>query len=235
MQLVRRSVRKRRRAPTDVLAVPKRLRGYVRTSGNYGRYRQAKGLRPELKFFDTAFADTDIDEAGVIFPSMNLVAQGTDENERIGRSITIKKIMLRGMIYHSTVAALASASCLRLIVYLDKQCNGAAAVSTDILEDGTATNNIVSFRNLANSKRFQILFDNVWDLNPTTARDTGPQAGDLRYYFSVYKNVNIPVEFDSTTGAITEIRSKNIGVYVASTRDEEDSIVANFRIKFTDN
>ena len=62
-----------------------------------------------------------------------------------------------------------------------------------------------------------------------TANDTlGVNIND-----SFYKTCNMPIEYDSTTGAITEIRSNNIGVLLLS-RNGVCTFGSKFRVRFSD-
>lgn len=102
-----------------------------------------------------------------------------------------------------------------MIVYLDKQANGAAAVVTDVLE----TASIDSFRNLANSGRFQVLKDRVVTLNATGGNFGSGGYGSFLYGQSIKWNkgkMNVPLEFSSTVGTLTELRSNNLGIMFIS-------------------
>ena len=120
----------------------------------------------------------------------------------------------------------------RIILFWDKQCNGATAGVTDILESAQYN----SFNNLANKGRFKILMDKRYTLNYMTGIGT---AGDQDYsavfkHGSYYKKCNIPVEYDSTTGAITEIKSNNIGVLLIPSNGTS-GFNSKFRFRFSDN
>lgn len=191
--------------------------GKTRTAGYYGRYNKGSG---ELKFFDV-----NIDYAGVVTigqianaGSLNNIVQGTGENQRIGRKCTIRSIHWRMQLELPRITAAANpppGDVLRIILYVDKQCNGAAALATDILE----TAEWESFRNLANSGRFNILMDRTVNMN----RATGSNTAAASHYSSAsycdiqfHKEMNLPLEFNNTTGVITEIRSNNIGALLIS-------------------
>lgn len=127
---------------------------------------------------------------------------------------------------------------VRYILYCDKQCNGATATVSDILEEVTPGGNDPTYRshlNLANMNRFKILHDKTYKM---IAPNGGPAAGpiwqsgpDIRY-FKIKKRVHLPIEFDSTTGAITEIRSNNIGVLVIG-EGGIAVLTGTYRVRFT--
>ena len=207
----------------------KGMRGKFRKSGYYGRYN--RGPTQEFKFHDVTLNDITIQSTGLITASVNLIAQGTGESERIGRKCTIRGIDWRATInLASTTNPLLATDMVRVIMYVDKQCNGAAAASTDLLE----TADYLSHYNLANRSRFRFLYDRVIPLNVTAAAGNGTanDSFDRRVYFRFMKRCSIPLEFNSTTGAITEIRSNNIGVFLISDR-AISGFTSEIRLRFT--
>ncbi len=198
---------KRARSRLVVMAPAKRVRRR-RTVGR-GRYAAMGG---ELKFFDTTFGPTAVSTGGTITnSSLALIAQGTGENERVGRKCTVKRIDIQGTWIMSSTATTASGQQkVRVIIYMDKQTNGLTAGVTDLLETAT----INSFYNLANSGRFRILSDKFQSLNATAASGDGTTDATFEtskpYKFG--KNCNIPLEFSGILGLLTELRSNNIGV-----------------------
>ncbi len=204
--------------------------GYDRTGGFYGRFA---GRGAELKFFDTTVADATQDTAGSIsMLSANLIVQGIKENDRIGRKCRIRSIMFRGQqIMPTQTSASATGVKTRIIVYLDKQCNGATAAVLSILE----TASVNSFRNLAESGRFQIFHDRTYNMTQIAA---GGQSASNVYPeylkpWSFFKQCDIPLEFGGVTGAITEVRSNNIGVLAISS-DATVTLGYICRVRFSD-
>ncbi len=125
-----------------------------------------------------------------------------------------------------------SSDLFRVMLYVDKQANGATVVNTDLIED---ENDVMSFRKLENIGRFTILYDKFHTLNAPAGSGNGTAADSFIYqkFFTINKKVNIPLEFSSTAGAITEIRSNNIGLAVGTTggNGKLDSL---WRLRFTD-
>ncbi len=216
-------VAKRRRA----VVVP----GVTRKAGFYGRYA---GRSAELKFFDTVKAATSMSATGTISdPSLNLITQATTESARIGRKCTVKSLHMRGeLISPTSTTEAAGGQKARVIIYLDKQANGATAAASDILE---ATVSVNQFRNLSNSGRFNILYDRTFNMSFRAGGGNGT-ASDLFEWmqpWSFNKALNVPLEIDNTDGAITGIRSNNIGVMtVSSTGTTTFGYTA--RVRFSD-
>ncbi len=208
-------------------------KGYDRTGGYYGRY---KGPVSEMKFHDLDIDDASIALGGtIIADSCNLIAQGVTESQRVGRKCTIMGINWR---YNVTLSAATnqnnSSEIVRLVLYQDKQCNGAAATVTGLVE----TSDYQSFNNLANKNRFNILMDRTYQLNATAGSGRGAtdtlSYGEHTVQDSFYKKCTIPIEYDSTTGAITEIRSNNIGVMIFGATGGISSFGSKMRLRFTD-
>ncbi len=226
----RRTVQRRRVAAAAQMAA-----GYVRTSGYYGRYAGSGTRTPEHKFFDTTATFGTVDTAGEINASLNLIPQGVTESTRIGRECILKSLEIKG---DWSIAAAAGAQSplndrLRIIFYQDKQANGAAAVVLDILE----TADILSFRNLSNQRRFRILSDVVVNTNVDAAGGNvgGADTNWASKFGTVARKMklNMPLEFSNTTGAITELRSNNIGI-LAITEGGFTTFKFNARVRFSE-
>ncbi len=205
--------------------------GVTRTGGFYGRFSNGG----ELKFHDVDLDDAVISATGTVTASVNLIAQGVTESTRVGRKCVIKSIMWRGQYSLPEQDAQTTpqdADTARIIMFLDKQANGATAAVTDILESA----DFQSFNNLANSGRFVKLLDKNVDLNVLALGSDGAgviSSGAVNKSFTFYKKCNIPIEFSSTTGAITEIRSNNIGVLLLS-RTGAMGFASKIRLRFSD-
>ncbi len=207
--------------------------GVDRTGGFYGRYSGSRG--GELKFHDVSLDDLVVSNTGTITNSVNLIGQGVTESERVGRKCTIKSFNWKYIVSIPTQDAVATpfpSEVFRIILFIDKQCNGATAVVLDILETAVLT----SFRNLANTQRFVILYDKIHNVQQQTLASDGAgvvSSSAIQYMYNVYRKLNLPIEFSSTTGAITEIRSNNIGVLLISANNvgKFDSEV---RLRFSD-
>ncbi len=233
--------RPRRMTPQSMMAramakkqwVPRRSRGYMRTGGYYGRFARNGGKRgAELKFHDVDLDDASVANSATITDSVNKIAQGVTESTRVGRKCTLRSINWRWRLQLPNGTASASTSdTVRIIMYLDKQCNGATATAAAILE----SDDFQSFNNLANKSRFRTLMDRTYTINSKsgggdgTTEDYGKEGIDD----SFYKRVNIPIEFDSTQGAITEIRSNNVGVLLIS-ESGLCGFASKMRLRFSD-
>ncbi len=191
----------------------------------------------EKKFLDTTKALTTTATAGTIFDaSLNIIPEGNGESDRVGRKVTISNINIQGNFkIPSTATAVDTSDCVRIIVYQDKQTNGAAAVVTDILE----TADFRSWNNLANKNRFVIHMDKKMAQAAMAGSGRGStdtlSYGENQRWWKMNKEVSIPIEYDSsaTTGAITTQRSNNLGVLVIS-ESAKSSVGYVCRLRYRD-
>ncbi len=199
--------------------------------------RGRRAVVRELKFFDNVKGSTNLATAGVILDdSINEIVQGVTESNRIGRKCTIRSVNIHGFWSYPTTQTVANMdNRFRILVYWDKQANGATAAVTDVLESAS----VDSFRNLANSGRFRVLYDRVFTITVAGGMQTAagtPNAIPIIRTWTLFKSCNIPIEFSAATGAIGEIRSNNIGVLgLCSGAAELPSVGYTSRLRFSDN
>lgn len=207
-----------------------RIAGRTRRAGYYGRFT---GRGSELKFFDTTLAFT-IDLTGEVPATgqLVLIPQGVTESTRVGRKCVIKSILIKASLLLTPAAAAAPAGNTVIYLVQDMQTNGAAAAVTDCFTGATLP---TAVHNMANSSRFKILkkFTHSWN----------PQAGATTAYapmsklLTFYRKCNIPLEYSSTTGAITELKSNNIFLFAGADSGTIDDLVAVngvCRVRFSD-
>lgn len=219
-----------RRARAAPITYPvARPAGIERTGGYYGRFT---GKNAELKFFDTTNNFLcDITGEVPATGQLALIPQGTTESTRIGRKVQIKSIQIRGVFTFNPAATNPGADTVHMYLILDTQCNGAAATVPDVFT-GTALREALP--NIANSQRFTIIkkftikFQSMAGIHGALTWEVTP----LDYY----KKCSIPIEYSSTTGAITEIRSNNL-FFIAGTSAATDDLIqfnGTTRLRYSD-
>ncbi len=191
-------------------------RGYDRTRGYYGRFRNAGA---ELKFHDLDVNDAVVAVAGTVQTALCAIPQNDTENGRDGRKCTITSIGWRWeLLLNNTGTLLDTSDVVRIMLVLDKQANGALPAVTDVL----ATDDYQSFNNLANSSRFRTLYDKTISISAVAGSGRGTTDtmafGEKRIQGTFFKKCNVLMEYDNTaiTGVITSIRSNNIFAIVLS-------------------
>ncbi len=208
-------------------------KGYNRTSGYYGRYT---GINAEHKFLDTSTTDATVTSAMKKF-NLCVIEEGPGESKRIGRKVRVKNIHYKGTLTipsQSDTFAFSSAHCVVRLVQ-DKQTNGAEFGATDLLE----TDSFLSFNNLANSKRFRVLFTKYVTLvSPSVAATSATVFNTSED--STWVNFNIPcnieLEYDNTatTGAISTMRSNSLWITFSTSDNELLAIGGTVRIRYSD-
>jgi len=195
----------------------------------------------EKKFFDTVQSTVTLTSGGQnIIPSLNLVSLGNGESQMQGRKITIKRINWRAAITKDieqdpVAANVQAADTIRVLMIQDNQCNGTAAIATDVL----ANDNYTGYMNLANSTRFKIIKE--WNIDmpsgPALWNGTNVISLQATKHIKYSKKCNIDIEFLPQAGGsrvIGEVRSNNIFV-MAWARLGSTDIVSRTRIRYTDN
>jgi len=139
--------------------------------------------------------------------SLNIIAQGSTANQREGRKVIVKGIESRFIFtLASTATAANTTNDCRLITVLDKQANGAAFLEAILFETaGLGTNNLYS---MANAQRFQILSDETFTLNAQASVGGNSVAPSTTKVVKL--TTNIPLEFGSNAGTISDLRSNNL-------------------------
>lgn len=137
---------------------------------------------------------------------------GPDIMNRIGKKVTVHKISLRG---HISVepnttgsATLPEFPCVRMVLFVNKQVNGASTNIGDLLSSGTTAGSatIHSFQNVNNFGRFRILKDKTIRLqDPNIIGTTGAGNSEWVGYQVPFKITHkfrkpLNVHFNAGTG-----------------------------------
>jgi len=206
--------------------------GLTRRVGFYGRYQRSASSRygsgAEKKFFDTDI-NFNFDATGEIPANgqLTLIPQGDTESTRDGRKAVIKSIQIRGNMVWLPGAGTTASSVAYFYCILDTQCNGAAALITDVFTSATMNQNLL---NLNNSGRFRIL--KRWVIPQASGAGVSGAYGGNQKSIEWFKKCNIPVDWSGATGALTEIRSNNIFLMAGATTDDLQSFAGVARLRF---
>ena len=156
--------------------------------------------RQEKKNIDTTSTTTIVAAQTVGNPLvLNSVAQGTTPNTYLGRSLTMKSLLIRWAGYLD--ATTTGSSGLRMIVVYDKQTNGAIPVTTDVFQ----VDQMTSPMNLNNNRRFEVVLD---EMIPCVGTG-GPQA----WFVERYVKMNRRTEFSGAGAGVTQIATGSLVAY----------------------
>lgn len=183
------------------------------TKGKVG-YTAGTMMAPaEVKFFDSNFPQTAIPAGPASLIDSTIVAQiinGVGPSDRIGRRIKVIKVDYSASVFMNGATALASTEAIRLDFWLDKQCNGIAPLPAELYTALAGSPGTCQMPNLFNEKRFKRLFTKVHQFNSMNAVAGATVSANVGYKFEGSFRPNCVVEFDATTGNITDLTSNNI-------------------------
>ncbi len=179
-----------------------RLRRFKRKPGLVRKVnRIAKSVAmKERKFIDTQIINTAMANTGTITQLSNLV-QGLTDSTRIGNKITIVGCYLCYM-QNSDITTNT-----RVLLVQDKQTNGAIYLNSDLLQDATAQDIVVSPKNADFKRRFRCYIDKNYSFSVNGA--------GTRFYKKFIK-MNIPMRFDTNVGDITDVQSSSLSLFVVT-------------------
>lgn len=193
--------------------------------------------KAEIKTFDVQLtsavpAVTATSSSAVTGQILVGLAEGVTEGTRVGHSINIKRIQIRGDLNQTPGAAATSANLTSIWLVQDKQANGAQASFDDIFNSSGAGVAPRVLLDQDRQARFKVLWCKTFDL---TAHAGVSGAYDNRIHvIDVDLRVNIDVEFTGAAGAITEFSSNNIFLAFGSTTNNTSVFTMLSRVLFTD-
>jgi len=210
-----------------------RTKGYYRKVGNFGRFQGSGGT--EYKVYDQVYSGTfdstgEVLQAGGSSTGLNVgIASGTREFNRIGAKICVKSIYVRGTL---TLTGQPTDT-YRMALVLDKQANGAYPSYSDIYNySGNNTFDYLAPINITNSERFVVLKE--WFQSLTVSAYDASSYGSTQRSFKKYLKVDLPIDYNGTTGAITEVKSNNLLLVGASLNDDITTYSISCRLRYSD-
>lgn len=197
--------------------------------------------RPEKKGVDIALTSANFNTTGS-FTLLNATVPGASEQNRIGRKISMKSLMIRGWVRYNQAGTTPGDDLLRCIVVYDRQPNGATPVISDILQDtdqaGTASSSITANINLSNADRFKILRDWFWAVpqvvgigGAATQNGQITDCGAKEFSFKTFINLNgMETHYNAgTAGTIADISTGALFLVTYGARASAD---AQYKLSF---
>lgn len=217
-----------------------RVRSAFRGRPRMSVSRLVPWAKPELKTFDVTLSAQEVSTTG-LFSEMCLPILGSDFNARVGRKIQMKSFYIR---YHcgikaaftlGTITTTATQE-LRLIVFIDKQPNGAAPAVTDLLVAATPTSQL----NMNNRDRFKVLRDvtHVFDPYTLLTASASPAWNRTAECGEIYKKINLECIFNATNGGtIADVNSGALYTFwigSVGTGNNSGSVTQTSRVRYID-
>lgn len=218
-------------------------------NGLYNARYSASTRGPEKKFVDTYQEQQGIPKgfgttpAAATFKLLNAIAQGTDFNQRVGRTICVKSFTLNWaasaervtsqILYDpATIAAQQQYPVnnpytfgVRVMLVYDRQPNGAIPVINALLWDmantvypnpGTSVYKTTThaFNNLNNKDRFMVLLDKKFTL--------GSEGGNLGVFVKKHRRINLETQYNSSGGLATGVDIQTGAFYLLTFGEQQD-------------
>jgi len=152
-----------------------------------------------------SWAGTELDPNTTAMMCLFAPSQGDDIANRQGRKIFVKKIRISGVLNVPVQTAQAAADPeqnIRIIVYKDKQTNGAQAQGEELIESGAGSDAIHMYQNLKNLGRFEVMYDKYFVMTQrylTGLTGAYVQAGQTKN-FKISLKPNCVVNYNATNG-----------------------------------
>lgn len=194
----------------------------------------------ELGHKDTIMSAVEIANTGV-FTLLNGLTQGDDDDNRHGNEVYATSVQGRFVI--SGDAAQLNAMVIRMILFWDQQSNGAAPALADLLDTTVITSAVMAPYHRDFQKRFKILMDKSYVINPilaltttTGATDTVATVSVINIYKKFKRKLSRTVKYDDgNAGDITDIQTNALHVlFVSSVASNTPAITGGFRFYFKD-
>jgi len=219
----------------DTILVSPKSTSKRRTSGvrsnlatSAGAFYQKKAmLSPELKVVDR-HTTAAVPPAGSWIPptQISIVTIGGNINNRVGRKVTMKKLLIRLAFQTSQAIAPLSDATIRVLVVYDRAPNGTIATITSVLDNDSFT----SPMNLDNRDRFVVIADQMTTQNVGKNNNATQMVINRKFNYESIYNLN-------NNGDIGDV---NTGVlYVMYCKNETASldgigVSCRSRVRFTD-
>lgn len=205
------SRRRYRRRKSTAKKVGKSVKQYVK--------RKFDQMVEDKTFPTIALGSTAVStSAGYV--QCNSIRNGTDNGQRIGVRIRMKKIWFSFSfnIDPTVLPAITGGRNVRIMLVYDKQANGAVPTLTELLTNNTAGRTWDSPLEISGQKRYKILFDRNYFISPL-----GMSANNATSTQVVRRSINlhnkVAVYNSDTFGDIRDINTGSLLMFTAADGD----------------
>lgn len=199
---------------------------------------RTRGLKAELKFFTTIVTGVNLNGTIGALSSLVLVAQGSDENNRVGDHIFIKHVEIIG-----TISSTNPSDYGFMALLCDKQPNGAAtSMASDFNSTSVTPYNCsstvaplagVMLRNMNAVKRYSYYREKSWSGNQQVATQSWTPFSS-NFHFKKSFTTPLEVEYNNTTGVIGSVSTNNLTFGYSGYTGANTSISFYAQIHYTD-
>lgn len=211
----------------------KRSRSRSRGRGLVGKYRRFKARRkqayitrmagaPERKFLHFQLTANTV---STTFATDSIVVcdSGNGVSDRTGRKILVTSISIKWL---AAVNQNATNTFIRFAIVQDRQANEGGISGSDLWNDTSALDAIVSGMNLNNRYRFKVLMNHIECIDPVS-RPIG--------YFEKFIKCHVPIIYDGTGNAEADITSNGISwCMISNEATNLPSVTMDIVVRFVD-
>lgn len=178
----------------------------------------------ELKFVEQTSTSSGLYTGGSQTIDFPTIAQGDDENQRIGDKIYIKDYQFRGTINSGTANGLIRIFAFQLDTTSDGQANPSALTNL-------SPNDFWPNSESVDGPRYKILYDKMYKVDP----NNNPNQF-FKFKISSNKLMNKQIEFSDDAGAASDIIKGRIVVRLTTTNATATQITTdiNSRVRYYD-
>lgn len=181
---------------------------------------------------------------GTVYP-LNLMGQGTDVNQRVGRKVTLRSVYINANFYNwvSTGGLTIPQGVFgKMSVVYDSQPNGATAppAYTDIYQAYSgALVAPIDPMNLTNRDRFKVLYTTYFHIGAFTLDNSTPTpkiigGSPVNTSRKVVKKFNLPTIFGNTGNTIGDIQTGSLLLCFIVDTNNGAGVDWYARVRFTD-
>lgn len=187
-------------------------------------------INTEAKFYDET-SSSSFSNTGLIIALTDNVAQGTDENNRIGNSVLLKDMSIKLFLSHafdfSTATSLGGY--YRIIIFCWKEnLQDNPPTVAKILQGSVFS----SFTNKDYTDQFVVLKDKIIPFDSQLSRTSGVLTANFKF-MKWYKKCDWHLRWDAGTGA--DGSQNHVHMLLIQSLSTGSNYTLNFRMNFTDN
>lgn len=176
-------------------------------------------VNTERKFIDTGVLSSGVNNTGTVV-YFSGVAQGTDQQTRIGNSIKAMQVYVRGSM---VMSASATTTIVRMILIRDNNNQGTTPLVGDILATADVNAQLSQF----NGKRFTILADRCYNLDINNRRVIS---------YTIFRKLGFHIKYGGSSAAPSQQRDNGLFMLIISNEPTNlPSVTYNSRTRFIDN
>lgn len=210
---------------------------------NYALNQKIKRIQNdiEVKYKDTLISAGGAAVTAGVNTLLNGIGTGEDASNRTGAEVNATSIQFKGKITIVPEEGFTQGVC-RMIIFWDQQPNGALPVisanpgagSEALLNTAIVTSRVYAPYQYETNHRFRVLYDKIYQLNPTSSTTSVADFIAAPYNIVVKKKIPLSrkVKYDGTTNAITNLVTNSLICVIIADQPTDNMITAEIGFRF---